>query len=288
VAAILMHSGPGDHQPARCLWLFSGTGDGLPLAHALLRQGWGLRVSVVTADGARAYPVHPRLELQVGPLGGSEPLRRALQLAQQQGRGFQAVIDATHPFARQIHQQLQQGCHQAGVPLLRLVREGAAGPEPASGVGWLQRVADLAAEDLAGGRLLLAIGARELAQAVAATPGALHHARVLPRPGALQQALSAGLAPQRLACLQPLAPATAAGAELAGCVEAALVRRWRIDAIVARQSGPPTETLWRRVAAVQGCRLLLLRQPPPVRDLRTGTHAELVQLLATWGANHSA
>jgi hypothetical protein len=39
---------------------------------------------------------------------------------------------------------------------------------------------------------------------------------VLPRPGALQQALRAGLAPERLACLQPLA--------LADSVESALVR----------------------------------------------------------------
>ncbi|QVL51837.1 MAG: precorrin-6A/cobalt-precorrin-6A reductase [Cyanobium sp. M30B3] len=278
MAAILMHCGPGDHHPARRLWLFSGTGDGPPLARAVLEQGWQLRVSVVTADAARAYPAHPRLELQVGALGGSEPLQRALEAAGLEGRPFRAVIDAAHPFAEAIHRQLEQGCGRAGVPLLRLVRAGTAGREPPGGVHWLEQLADLAAADLAGRRLLLAIGARQLAEAVAVTAGALHHARVLPRPGALQQALRAGVAAERLACLQPLAQADA--------VEAALVRRWRIEAIVARQSGPPTETLWRRVAESQGCRLLLLRQPPPGRARstapRTGTLAELERLLAAW------
>jgi precorrin-6A/cobalt-precorrin-6A reductase len=282
VAVILMHCGPGDHHPLRRLWLFCGTGDGPPLVRALLEQGWQLRVSVVTAEAACAYPGHPRLELQVGALGGSEPLRRALAESEQRGQGFQAVVDATHPFASTIHQQLQLGCGQAGVPLLRLVRDRPDGPAPPAGLRLLDGVQDLAALPLAGSRLLLAIGARALSSAVAATPGALHHARLLPRPGALQQALAAGIAPERVACLQPLSLDPGDGPGLEGCVEAALVRRWRIERIVARQSGPPTETLWRRVAALQGCQLLLLRQPPAAAHLRCGTRAQLVALLATW------
>jgi precorrin-6A/cobalt-precorrin-6A reductase len=273
-----MHHRPTDH--TRRLWLFSGTGDGPPLASVLLAQGWQLRVSVVTAEAALAYPSHPNLQLQVGAMGGSEPLRRALKEGWEQGQPFRAVIDATHPFATTVHQQLQAGCRQAGVTLLRLEREGAGGAPLPAGVRWLEGVEDLGAEDLAGSRLLLAIGARQLALAVAATPGALHHARLLPRPAALQQALSAGLAPERVACLHPLA--------LAGAVEAALVRRWRIDRIVARQSGPPTETLWRRVAAAHGCQLLLVRQPPSPADVRCCNRAELLGVLAAWWADPAA
>jgi precorrin-6A/cobalt-precorrin-6A reductase len=196
------------------------------------------------------------------------------------------VVDATHPFASTIHQQLQSGCGQAGVPLLRLVRDGAEGPAP-PGLRLLEGVESLADEDLAGSRLLLAIGARELPRAVEATPGALHHARLLPRPAALQQALAAGLVPERVACLQPLSLDPVDGSGFEGSVEAALVRRWRIEWIVARQSGPPTETLWRRVAALQGCQLLLLRQPPPAAQLRCCTRAQLLELLATWGFESS-
>jgi precorrin-6A/cobalt-precorrin-6A reductase len=267
-----MHGGPLDQTPGQRLWLFSGTGDGPPLVRELLQQGWQLCVSVVTAEASRPYNRHPRLELRVGALGGSEALRLALEAAQRQGRPFSAVIDATHPFATQIQRQLQVACQQAGVPLLGLARQSATGLDPQPPVTWLERLEDLASAELAGARLLLAIGARHLALAVHSSPGAVHHARLLPRPAALQLALAAGLDPGRLACLQPLA--------LASGVEAALVRRWRIEAIVARQSGPPTERLWRRIAAEQGCRLLLLRQPQPLATARRYSHLELLAQLA--------
>jgi precorrin-6A/cobalt-precorrin-6A reductase len=131
---------------------------------------------------------------------------------------------------------------------------------------------------LAGTRLLLAIGSRHLARARRCSPAALHHARVLPNPEALRQALAAGLAPERLAPLHPRpGPALPAGT-----VEAALLRRWRIGAILARASGPPTETLWRRLAAAQGCRLLLLRRPPRAPGALGLDRAGLLGTLAAW------
>ena len=69
-----MHHGLGDHGlrdhglmhhglthdrttplAGRRLWLFAGTGEGPPLAEALLSLGWQLRVSVVTAQGGRIH-----------------------------------------------------------------------------------------------------------------------------------------------------------------------------------------------------------------------------------------
>ncbi len=269
-----MHGAPFDQPPSRRLWLFSGTGDGPPLAQALLAQGWELRVSVVTPQAARVYTAAPELEIQVGPLGGAARLQRALVAAKVAGRPFRAVIDATHPFAVRVHGELQTGCAQAGVPLLVLQRGETPSLEPAlaSSATGLAELAALAQLDLRGERLLLAIGARHLAQAVSLCPGAEPHARILPRPGALQQALAAGLAPERLACLQPGS----------GAVEAALVRRWRIGVILARQSGPPSETLWRQVAAAEGCRLLLLRQPDSRAAALARSPAQLLDLLAAW------
>ena len=269
-----MHGAPFHQPPSRRLWVFSGTGDGPPLAQALLAQGWELRVSVVTPQAARAYAAAPELEIQVGPLGGAVRLQAALAAAEAAGRPFRAVIDATHPFAVRVHGELQAGCAQAGVPLLVLQRGETPSPDPAlaPAATWLADLATLAQLDLRGERLLLAIGARHLAQAVSLCPEAVPHARVLPRPGALQQALAAGLAPERLACLQPGG----------GAVEAALVRRWRIGVILARQSGPPSETLWRQVAAAEGCRLLLLRQPNSRAAALARSPAQLLDLLAAW------
>jgi precorrin-6A/cobalt-precorrin-6A reductase len=130
----------------------------------------------------------------------------------------------------------------------------------------------LAHQRLAGRRLLLAIGARQLAEAVALSPGALHHARLLPNPEALQRAMAAGIAPQRLAPLRP-------GGSGEAALLAALLRRWRIDGILCRQSGGITETLWRQLAASQNCELLLLQRPADPAGMTGLAEAELLAKL---------
>lgn len=240
--------------------MFAGTGEGPRLAHQLLQRGWSLRVSVVSAAAARPYrPLLPgaRLELQVGALAGPDALAAQLQRSASQGSPFAALIDATHPFASQVSRSLQQACRQQGQLLLRLERESL----PASGASVLRDLAALRELDLTGERLLLAIGGRHLAQAVACSPGALHHARVLPAAAGLQLAHGAGLRAERIACLRP-------GPDFA--VEQALVRRWRISTILCRQSGGLTEAGWSHVAARQGCRLLLLARP----QLDPGPHPD--------------
>lgn len=255
MATILNHE-PRLHQGPR-LWMFAGTGEGPRLAAQLLQCGWSLRVSVVSAAAALAYRpllADAPLELQIGPLSGAAALAAELQLAASQGLPFAALIDATHPFATQISRSLRQACRQQRQLLLRLERE----PLSADGATLLAGLADLRDLNLTGERLLLAIGGRHLAQAVACSPGALHHARVLPAAAALHDAQAAGLSADRIACLRP-GPGFA--------VEQALVRQWRISTILCRQSGGLTEAGWRRVAARQGCRLLLLARPTVDADL---------------------
>lgn len=249
MATILNH-GPRLHQRPR-LWMFAGTGEGPRLAAQVLQRGWGLRVSVVTAAAARPYRpllAGAPLELQVGALAGPEALAAQLALEASQGLPFAAVIDATHPFASQVSGTLRQACRQQGQLLLRLERE-ALDALGATVLADLNALRDL---DLSGERLLFALGGRHLARAVACSPGAQHHARVLPAAAGLQWAHGAGLRADRIACLRP-------GADFA--VEQALVRRWQISTILCRQSGGRTEAGWRRVAARQGCRLLLLARP---------------------------
>jgi len=79
------------------------------------------------------------------------------------------VVDATHPFARQIRSSLQQGCQQAGVPLLRLERPAI----PLGNACLLDSLEELRGAGTMGERLLLALGARQLAAAVAADPNAI-------------------------------------------------------------------------------------------------------------------
>jgi len=252
------------------LWLISGTGEGPQLAGLLLRSGWRLKVSVVTAAAARSYPRHPDLELAVGALGAAEgatpthavvgELRRAEALVDP----FTWVLDATHPFAVQISAALVDACQQRRQPLLRLLRDSV----PEQGALLLDRIADLSDQVRPGERLLLAIGSRRLAEAIAASPAALHHARVLPSPQALRQALALGLASQRLACLRPAADSLP--------VEMALCRRWRIDSVLCRQSGGAGERRWHALCRRLGLRLLLLRRPAEPAGVQALAMADLL------------
>ena len=262
--------------PAGAIWLVSGIGEGPRLARALLERGWRLRVSVVGEAAGRAYSPHPALELQVGALAGRGAIAAALVAARHQG-GFRWVVDGTHPFAERISADLLAVCRRLDQPLLRLQRppvpiqaastvpleSAGAGSSLSPGIGGLPRrhvlssLADLTGLDLGGKRLLLAIGARRLGEALAHSPAKGHFARILPNPAALALARAAGLADGQLACLHP----AGAASPTPGAIERALCRRWGIDAVLCRQSGGVTETLWSELCVELGLELLLLRQP---------------------------
>jgi len=276
---------PPHPPPAGAIWLVSGIGEGPRLARALLARGWRLRVSVVGEAAGRAYDRHPALELQVGALAGSEAIAAALVAARRHGGGFRWVVDGSHPFAERISADLLAACRHLDQPLLRLQRPPVPVPIPvpiqaeaasttlleSTGAGSslsrgsmglprrqvLGSLADLAGLDLGGKRLLLAIGARRLGEALAYSPAKGHFARILPNPAALALARAAGLEDGQLACLHPAGAAT----PTPGAIERALCRRWGIDAVLCRQSGGITETLWSELCVDLGLELLLLRQP---------------------------
>jgi precorrin-6A/cobalt-precorrin-6A reductase len=267
--------GPAVHQapPRRAgcspwIWLIAGTGEGPPLATRLLGRGWHVRVSVVSAAAARAFPPHPRLEVAVGAIGaapgqGDAPAAAVLaelRTAAARGQPYRWVIDASHPFALRISAGLAEACRLQGQPLLRLQRPRS----DASGARILADLPALAQEPLTGRRLLLAIGARRLAEAIGHCPGAVHHARLLPSPTALRQAMAAGLPAERVACLRP-----GADAEDAAAVEAALCRRWGIETVLCRRSGGPSEYHWRRISHDLGLHVLLLERPPEIAGIPT-------------------
>jgi len=252
-APILMHAPPtGD---GNRLWLIAGTGEGPQLTAALLQRHWRVRVSVVSRAAALAYGGLSGLELTVGAIEGEPPDRRPeagvaaeLTRARRSGDPFRWVIDATHPFATRISAALATECRRVHQPLLRLRRPVL----PSGCARILPALSALGEHGRPGERLLLAIGARQLGEAVRQGPAAVHHARVLPRPESLRQAMAAGLAPERVACLQP-------GSD--GAIEAALCRQWGIDTVLCRRSGSRTELHWERICEALGLRLLLLERP---------------------------
>lgn len=236
------------------VWLLAGTGDGPQLAAVLISQGWHVHVSVVGDSAAQPYQGMPLEGIHVGALGGSEGISQWLQTIP-----VDWVVDATHPFALRISDQLNQACKGWGQRLVRFERRMEA-----SGKAFvLSSMTDLADQSLAGRRLLLALGARQLVEAarVAREAGATVFARVLPSPMSLIQAAAARVPSDHLAVVRPL-QGPEPGALEAGALQALGDHRRGLQTV-----GGATETLWASLSIEMGLGLWLLRRPLPIAEV---------------------
>jgi precorrin-6A/cobalt-precorrin-6A reductase len=133
--------------------LLGGTAEARELAAALL----GADVDVVSSLAGRvARPRLPVGSVRVGGFGGVEGLTAVLD-------GYDAVVDATHPFAATISASAATACGHADVPLLRLARPGW-GAHPAAGRWhWVASHEEAAATAaVAGGPVFLTTGRQTL------------------------------------------------------------------------------------------------------------------------------
>jgi precorrin-6A/cobalt-precorrin-6A reductase len=139
-------------RPKRIL-IFGGTGEARALADRLVDDGFG----VVTAlAGVTQHPILPRGEVHRGRFGGADGI-----VAYARQEHFDAIVDATHPFAAKISTNIAMAAQQLALPCLRLEREAW---RPKAGDQWTE-VADV--EAAAGAvpryaRVLLTIGHRGL------------------------------------------------------------------------------------------------------------------------------
>lgn len=92
--------------------VLGGTGEARVLAAALVARGDHV---VSSLAGRVARPRLPVGEVRIGGFGGVEGLREV-------AASFDAVVDATHPFARRISANAAAACDV--VPLVRLARPG--------------------------------------------------------------------------------------------------------------------------------------------------------------------
>ena len=247
--------------------LLGGTAEGREAADMLAAQGFTLCLSVFGSAGIEALPAAPPYLVRQGALDS---------------QGFaaffathpvQAVVDAGHPFAQDLHRVAREACRRAGVPYLRLAREQV----PWTDGDGIIPVADYPTAvsrclELPG-NIFLTIGSRHAAPFIRAgqARGRRVIARILPEASSLAEVTAAGLG---------LEDILAAKGPFSREFNLAAFRHFAAGVVVAKEAGVGSgqeEKL--QAAATLALPVVLIRRPKEDAAAVT-TLAELLTRLA--------
>lgn len=232
--------------------LLGGTSETAPLALKLATAGYRVLVSTAT-DAKLTVGAHPLIRRRCGRLDRD----KLVALIQQEK--FDAVIDATHPYALNVHQAARQAADHSQRPYLRYQRPALV----TTPNEWLtaldhEEAARLACMD--GGPVLLTTGSRHLAPYVAEakrTQVALF-ARMLDHPDAKAACDQAEMNEDR--CIFGRGPFSLEQ-------NRALIRQHGIAVLITKESGRAggmEEKL--EAARLEQCQVIVVQRPEETTD----------------------
>ncbi len=248
--------------------LFAGTTEGRTLAERLAALPVRATVCVATEYGGEALGAMPeRFTVLIGRMD-AEAMGELLRK-----NTFNCVIDATHPYAVVVSENIRAASAVAGIPCLRMLRAESEGGDCIRAAG----AAD-AARALCGlrGNVLLTTGAKELAAFTGVPDFAERmYPRVLPTVESIRACEELGYRRSHIIAMQgPF------GAEL----NFALMRQFRIEIVVTKDGGAEGGFPDKMLAAERaGAKIVVIGRPPESggRDLdsildfvRAGVEAE--------------
>lgn len=177
------------------LCVFAGTTEGRELTEFLCDQGARVTACVATEYGQTLLTPRENLTISAKRLTAREMEELFIR------EHFNLVIDATHPYASAVTENIAAACAHAGVPYQRLSRRGAEQaedgvfvPDIAGAVTYLNGTE---------GPILLTTGSKELAKYTALVNFSDRvYARVLPMEDSLALCRQAGLKPAHILAMQ--------------------------------------------------------------------------------------
>ena len=175
--------------------VFAGTSEGRALIEALSGRGASITACVATEYGEVLLGSHPDVRILAGRMNVEE------MTALMRAESFDAVVDATHPYADVVTQNIAAACRAVGANYLRLLRgssmaegDGVFVPDVEACVNYLRSTE---------GNILLTTGSKQLPE-FCQDPAlrARIYARVLPMQASLQTCADCGIAPDHIIAMQ--------------------------------------------------------------------------------------
>lgn len=234
------------------LCVFAGTSEGRELVSWLSQQ----EQVQVTACAATEYGGE-LLEEIPGVTVSARRLDEEQMEALFRSEGFSYVVDATHPYAPIVTDNIRAACQKTATPYLRLLRDGGL-PENCvfvastqEAVQWLSRTE---------GNVFLTVGSKELS-CYKDIPGfgERFYARVLPVESSLTVCREAGLPTARTIAMQ---------GPFSEELNIAMLRACAAQVLVTKQTGQKGG-FWEKAAAARktGATLLVIGRPDTVQGL---------------------
>ncbi|SHI67865.1 cobalt-precorrin-6A reductase [Lutispora thermophila] len=169
--------------------VIAGTSDAKQIINKLLKKDISVIATVATGYGSQLLERHPKLQVHEGRLSEAKIANLLVKSK------VKCLIDASHPFAKEISVNSMKACIAAKIPYLRFERNGIAASEKEKVVhvdDFLQAARKAA---LMEGNILLTIGSNNVEVFTANIPDYKRRlfVRVLPESGVLAKCEAAGL-----------------------------------------------------------------------------------------------
>ena len=214
--------------------IFAGTTEGREMAVSFAKLGFFTDVFVATEYGSAMLPKGIKnMDIHEGRMDSKEMERYFLEKLPS------IVVDATHPYAKEVTAQLNLAAEKAGIFVYRLVREGMTYPNTVHN-------GEEAAEKLKAipGNILLTTGSKEL-EIFCQEPSVKQrlYVRVLPAEDSIRKCRQLGILPSRIIAMQ---------GPFSSDLNIALIHQFQIRVLVTKNSGT-TGGFFEKLSAVQKC-----------------------------------
>ena len=224
--------------------LFGGTTDGRNIAKWLSRRGVRVTVCIATEYGADLLTGDELIVPNIGRMDEAE-------MAELMKSGkFELVIDATHPYARVVTENVEAAAKKAGITRYRLLREGNTSDNCIHAESMAHAAEIL---ETMPGNILLTTGSKDLDSFISPTLRDRCFPRVLADLASLERCLELGFPKKNILCMQ---------GPFSRALNEALIDQYDIGVMLTKISGTAGGFVEKIEAAEKkGCKLVVVDRP---------------------------